>query len=99
MKITGNQVNPVAQVYLSKTKSVRAVEGTDAAKPADKIELSTDAEAIETARKVIAEMPDVRADKVEALRKQIQDGTYQVSPESIADKMLTEMRLSKLSEK
>lgn len=99
MKITGNQVNAVSQVYLGKVRKAQGAAETEATPPKDTVELSNDAAAIETARQVIAGLPETRAEKVEELRRQVQDGTYQVSPEGIAEKMLTEMHLSKLTGK
>lgn len=97
MKITGNQVNSVSQAYLGKVKKVKAAE-TEVVQPKDKVEISAEAAAIDAARGIIADMPEVRADKVEELRQKIQDGTYKVDPEDIAAKMLAERRLSKLAD-
>ena len=97
MKITGNQVSSVSQVYLGKVKKVQAAE-TEVAKPKDKVEISAEAAAIDAARGIIADMPEIRADKVEELRQKIQDGTYQVDPDDIAAKMLAEQRLAKLAD-
>lgn len=97
MKITGNQVNPVSQVYLGKVKKAQAAE-MEVVKPKDKVEISADAATIDVARGIIANMPEIRADKVEELRQKIQDGTYKVDPDDIAAKMLAEQRLSKLAD-
>lgn len=44
------------------------------------------AKAVEIARNT----PDVREDRVAELKKKIQDGTYQIEPERIADGMMRE---------
>jgi len=36
-------------------------------------------------------MPEIRSDKVEALRRATQDGTYNVSPEKIAQAVFDEL--------
>jgi negative regulator of flagellin synthesis FlgM len=97
MRITGSQVGSVAPTYLDKAKKVAPRDGMEATAQADTVELSADVSTVETARKIIAETPDIREDKVEALRQQIQNGTYRPSAEDIADKILAESRLSKLS--
>ncbi|MHB9130810.1 MAG: flagellar biosynthesis anti-sigma factor FlgM [Armatimonadota bacterium] len=97
MKITGSQVGSVAPTYLDKVKKVAPREGTDATLSTDTVELSADVSTIETARKIIAATPDVREEKVEALRQQIQNGTYRPPAEEIADKILAESQLSKLT--
>ena len=40
------------------------------------------------ARQAVDAAPDVRADKVAAIKKRIEDGTYSVSPELLARKLL-----------
>ena len=99
MKITGNQVNPVPQTYLGKVQKVRAGDDVEQTHPQDQVELSPDAAAIDTARQVIGKLPDLRVEKVDKLRRQVQNGTYQVEADKVADKILAEMRLSKLGEK
>ena len=39
---------------------------------------------------ILEELPDVRQDKVEKLRKQIQQGSYQVDADRVADRILEE---------
>ncbi|MHB0938735.1 MAG: flagellar biosynthesis anti-sigma factor FlgM [Armatimonadota bacterium] len=87
----------MSQVYLGKVKKVQAAE-TEVVQPKDKVEISAEAAAIDAARGIIADMPEIRADKVEELRQKIQDGTYKVDPEDIAAKMLAERRLAKLAD-
>ena len=42
-------------------------------------------------------IPDVRADKVEQLKNQIENGTYEIKSEEIAEKMLKDSLLNDLS--
>lgn len=94
MKITGDQVNPVAQGNPGKTDKMKTTEA-EGALLKDRVDISARAADIDAVREIIAGLPEVRADKVEALRLQIQDGTYKVDPDHIAEKLLTEIRLSK----
>lgn len=98
MKITGSQVNQVSQVYLNKVKKTAPADAVLPQK-ADKVELSSDAELVSAAQQAIANTPDIREEKVEALRRQIADGSYKVPAEQVAEKMLSEIRLSKLTQK
>ena len=50
--------------------------------------LTPQARGVRTALKALAEVPDVRMDKVEQVRKQIADGTFQIDAEAIADKIM-----------
>lgn len=55
----------------------------------DTVELSSG----EAARlnSIIDSIPDVRSEKVEALRSQVENGTYNVDPETLADSILDEL--------
>ena len=37
-------------------------------------------------------LPDVRQDKIDSIKKQIESGTYKVSPESVAKSMIEAMK-------
>lgn len=98
MKITGPQSGTVPPVELGKVKKAAGVAGADAAQ-GDQIVLSTDVSAIAAAHKAIADTPDVRMDKVEAIRQQLAEGTYRINADTIADKMLTEAQLTRINRK
>ena len=44
---------------------------------------------MQTAKTALKQVPDVREEKVAALKAQIQNGTYSVSGESFAEKLLS----------
>ncbi|MDR3207456.1 MAG: flagellar biosynthesis anti-sigma factor FlgM [Oscillospiraceae bacterium] len=52
-----------------------------------KIDLSERASQFKALARAAGEAPDVRAEKVAAIRKQIEAGTYQVDSRAVADKM------------
>jgi negative regulator of flagellin synthesis FlgM len=56
----------------------------------DKVVLSPEAREIQEAKKLLNSLPDIRAEKVAHLKKQIENGTYQIKGEKIAIKMLKE---------
>lgn len=56
--------------------------------PAAQVELSSQAQAIASAKAAVAAAPDTRDDLVAKLKGQIDGGTYQVSGKDIADQML-----------
>lgn len=43
---------------------------------------------LEVAAKAVAEAPDVRQEKIDAIQAQIDAGTYHVEPEAIAERLL-----------
>jgi negative regulator of flagellin synthesis FlgM len=54
----------------------------------DSVEISDLARELAKARQAVDAAPDVRTDKVAAIKKRIEDGTYSVSPELLARKLL-----------
>ena len=55
---------------------------------ADKLQISTLGKDIQTAKTALANTSDIREDRIAELKTAIQDGTYEVSGESFADKLL-----------
>ena len=64
---------------------------------ADTVALSNAAKNIQEAQKQLAAIPDVREDKVAQLKEQIENGTYEIDEEKIADKMLKDSLLNDLT--
>jgi negative regulator of flagellin synthesis FlgM len=54
----------------------------------DAVEISSIGKDIQTVKAAVKAAPDVRANKVADIKKQIEAGTYNVSGESFADKLL-----------
>ncbi|MBO8167952.1 MAG: flagellar biosynthesis anti-sigma factor FlgM [Thermoanaerobacteraceae bacterium] len=59
---------------------------------ADRVEISRTAKELQRLVEKAKNLPDVRAEKVAELKKRIENGTYQVPVEKLADKMLREMK-------
>jgi negative regulator of flagellin synthesis FlgM len=57
-------------------------------KTRDRVELSDQARALHAAKESLAQLPQVRADKVAALQESINSGSYQISGSEIAQRML-----------
>jgi len=56
--------------------------------PADRVDLSASSQDVQKARQVLENTPSVRAERVQALKAQIERGEYEVDPYKVADKML-----------
>jgi negative regulator of flagellin synthesis FlgM len=56
----------------------------------EKVSLSSISRDIKLAKKAIEKLPDIREKKLRGLKDQIEQGTYDVSGEKIAEKMLSE---------
>ncbi len=64
---------------------------------ADTVALSNAAKDIQEAQKQLEAIPDVREDKVAQLKEQIENGTYEIDEEKIADKMLKDSLFNDLA--
>jgi negative regulator of flagellin synthesis FlgM len=99
MKITGSQVGPVTPIQSEKVKKTTAASAPSSTLPTDTVHLSRDVDAIQAARDAITQTSDIRNEKVEALRKAIEEGTYQAPAEQVAEKILIEGRRARLGQK
>jgi negative regulator of flagellin synthesis FlgM len=103
MQITPkNQANAI-DAYNSAQVQSRQKTGSEEGKvsgqqgpKADTVVISDAAKRIQEAQTQIQAIPDVRADKVAELRARIENGTYEIKPEKIADKMIRESLLNDL---
>ena len=64
---------------------------------ADTVVLSDTAKKVQEAQKQLETIPDVREDKVAQLKEQIENGTYEMDEEKIADKMMKDALLNDLT--
>jgi negative regulator of flagellin synthesis FlgM len=90
MIISNKQIQSIQslnQVTESKKKS-NAVNKSAIANKADSLVLSNRAQGLQFATEQVLKSPEVRAERITELKKQIQDGTYQVSSSDIAQKMV-----------
>ena len=63
----------------------------------EKVSLSSTSKDVKLAKRAIENSPDIRKEKVGRLKEQIKQGTYDVSGEKIAEKMLNESLLGEHS--
>lgn len=81
--------NQVAQVYGSQSVKKGYNQGAiGATSTMDQVSFSTVGKDMQVAKTALSSVPDVREDRVKALKESIANGTYQVSAESFADKLL-----------
>lgn len=99
MRITGSQVGPVTPAQQTQIKKIASSTSVEKARATDEVVFSSQVANIDAARNVIANSPDIRQEKVEALRRAIQDGTYQVDADKIAERILAEGRLIRIGRK
>lgn len=79
--------NAINQVYQT-TKPVNRVKSEKAVAKDDALEISQFGKDINVVKKAVQETSDVRAEKIDMIKKQMQEGTYSVSDEALADKIM-----------
>ncbi len=57
----------------------------------DRVEISSQSRDMKKIHEILATTPEVRTEKVAALKKAVAEGTYKVKTEDIADKMVQEI--------
>ena len=77
----------IQQIY-GVNKSRRTSKAAPTGSVRDAFEISSIGKDIQTAKSAVKASPDIREDKVAALKSSIQSGTYNVSGESFADKLM-----------
>ena len=87
MKIFNNpNVTKAMNVYnKSSNNSSQKVSGIEL--PKDQLELSTKAKEFQVALKAFKELPEVREAKVNEIKEKLQQGSYNVSGQEIAEKI------------
>lgn len=99
MKIEGNRPTENQEISLRTQKlgKQEAVTDPNGVKESpqkvsrnDQVQLSGRAKEIEQLQQVIQLMPEIRTEKVEILRKHIQEGTYRINSSLIAGKIIEE---------
>ena len=69
-------------------RAVGGVAGVTA--PEEKVDLSTKARDVQTIKNALTGIPDIREEKIQELKNRIDAGTYNVSGEKIAGKIVGE---------
>ncbi len=81
-------LNRIHEVY--KSQSTKNIKKTNKTNGADQVELSSTAKDFNEILKMLTDVPDIRQDKVDDLRNQINSGTYNVRSEEVAKKIMSQ---------
>ena len=77
---------PVQQLY--NTNNTNKSQKTSKTSFSDQVQISSMGKDIQTVKQAVADTPDIREDIVAPIKASIQNGTYDVSGDSFADKLL-----------
>ena len=79
-------INRVSQLY--QANSTKRVAKSSSVEKFDSVQISQMGKDYQVAKAAVAATPDVRTDVVNDIKQRMQDGTYDVSMEMLADKLL-----------
>ena len=95
MKITDIKGLEVEQVATKQADKVSQAQGQPQPEKSggeeDVIHLSPQSRLMQKASDVVYQTPEVRAEKVSALKDPVQQGTYEVDSQKVANSLITEM--------
>lgn len=86
-----DHVNNIYEIY--KKQSLSKIKEPAKVQKKDEVALSVMARDFQTAQKVLSTTPDIREDKVNEIKAKIKSGTYNVSAEEVADKILSSIEI------
>jgi negative regulator of flagellin synthesis FlgM len=78
--------NQIGQIYAP--KKTYGTQKTNTASKMDQVHISSIGKDIQTVKQAVANTPDVREDKIASVKPRIQNGTYEVSSDDFAGKLL-----------
>jgi negative regulator of flagellin synthesis FlgM len=93
MAVENVQAQGITRAYLASADIARTSGAAGGAprrpgRTGDELALSDEARSLAAARQAVASAPEVREERIAAIRQRIQDGTYVVSSELLARGML-----------
>lgn len=91
------QINSYINHVQQKSASTDAPSNKEKAKTGeDSVDLSQNARDLKLAQAALRDLPEIRSEKVAALKQQIEDGSYEIEPKKIAGKMIEESLRNKM---
>ncbi len=86
MKINGINIGEIRRKY---AKQSQQIDKSNNSKPKDSMSISNKAKQVSGIEKKLAEIPDIRQDKVDSIKNAIENGEYHVDSKAIAKKILS----------
>lgn len=99
MIISSSQIKNLLQAYAKQDAEYSKRKAEEKPKKPlidDAAFVSESARAFEMAKKAIQEIPEIREEKLKGIQAQVSTGTYEVSDEDVAEKMLARSLVDKL---
>jgi negative regulator of flagellin synthesis FlgM len=102
MEITPKNQSDAIEAYVNqvqvkpKTEEITEKDLRQQAIKSDTVVISDSAKRIQEAQAQLETIPEVRSEKVAEIKRRIEDGTYEIKPDKIAEKMIRESLLNDL---
>ncbi len=80
--------NKISELY--KTSSVKSTTKAKGASFSDTLELSQAGKDLQVAKQIVARTPDVREATVNEIKQRMEAGTYNITIQDVADKLVDE---------
>ena len=99
MKVHGGNGSGNVDLYIKSKvnkKDDKKVESSPEREVTDSVEISQQSSEIRKVKEVIMEQPEVRTETVKKIKKEIDEGTYKVDGEKVAEKIIKENILDEL---
>lgn len=85
------RIDPISRAYeVYKSQQTTPVKKSNTVSSKDQVELSSVAKEFGSVYKMALEVPEIRKDKVESLKEQMNSGTYNVKSEEVAKKIMSQ---------
>lgn len=78
--------NKVSQLY--KTNNVKSTTKASGHSFSDMLEISQTGKDYQVAKQIVARTPDIREDRVNDIKQRMEAGTYNISAEEVAEKLI-----------
>lgn len=78
--------NKISQLY--QANSTKKVANMTSVKTKDRVEISQVGKDYQIAKQAVAQVPDIREDKVNQIKQAMISGTYNVGAKEVADKLV-----------
>lgn len=89
MKINGSRLAKIAKHYNQRQENKS--KGTNKNKQQDQVSLSDEAQQLQGIKEDIDYSPQIRQEKVDQIKEQVKEGTYNVSGEEVAKDILNQV--------
>jgi negative regulator of flagellin synthesis FlgM len=100
MEITSKNQTDAVEAYVNqvqlkpKTEEITEKDARQQAIPSDTVVISDTAKRIQAAQSQLEMIPEVRSEKVAEIKRRIEDGSYEIDSDKIAEKMIRESLLN-----